>query len=98
MGRPKKLKVQSKDLDDNSSMKSEEKTPKKKTISKSRGKSDVDSKGNNIKKYKKLIIKTYFNKLKEKEELYDKVSEKLNSDTVIRSILVELAIKIVFIL
>ena len=93
MVRPKKQKNNSKDMEENSSIKSE-KTFKKKN--KSRGKSDEDSKSKNMKKYKKLIKNTYFNKLGEnKEDLENRLVEKMNTDSIIRSILVELSFKLV---
>ena len=94
MGRPKKTKNQSKDMEENSSIKSEKASKKK---YKSRAKSEAESKSKNMKKYKKLIKNTYFNKLGEnKEDLENRLFEKMNSDNIIRSILVELAIKLVY--
>lgn len=96
MVRPKKKMIQNKEIEENSSLKSE-KTHKKNT--KSRGKSDAGSKSKNMKKYKKLIKTTYFNLLSEnKEDLESRLVEKMNIDNIIRPILIELAIKLVYLI
>jgi|LauGreDrversion4_2_1035121.scaffolds.fasta_scaffold2556487_1 hypothetical protein len=96
MARPKKNKTQNKEIEENSSIKSE-KASKKKT--KSRGKSEAESKSKNMKKYKKLIKATYFNLLSEnKEDLEGRLVEKMNIDNIIRPILIELAIKLVYLI
>ena len=95
MARPKKTKNPNKDMEENSSIKSERASKRKKE---SRCKSEAESKTKNMKKYKKMIKTTYFKKLGEsKEDLESRLVEKMNTDNIIRPILVELAIKLVYI-
>jgi hypothetical protein len=81
-------------MEENSSTKSDK--PNKKAL-RSVVKSEADSKSKSMKKYKKLIKTTYYNKLCEnREDLEIRLSDKMNCDNLIRQIIVDLAIKLVY--